>query len=270
MSKNPWIKFYPTDWLAESKLKTISRAARSLWFDMLCLMHQTGNGRLEINGRPMTEKELAQILGDNPRTIKTLLSEIELAGVSSRIEGDFIASRRLIQDRIKAELDTLNGRMGGNPSLQNNSLDKNGVNPEVKAQKPEARSQKPEDTPIAPKGDPEQIAVDAWNEMAGETGLSKVQLLTVTRRKKVALRLSECGGLPGWTELLLTVRKSPHLLGKTAGKGGEGPWRANFDWILEPRNFTKVMEGNYVRHEKPTDPRPPGGRGFFESILADD
>jgi hypothetical protein len=144
MSGQPWMKFYPSDWRVEPKLKLISREARSLWIDMICLMFEGGTGRLEIDGRPMTVLELSKMLGDNPRTVKKLLAEIELAGVSSRDQGNFIVNRRIIKDRIKAEKDISNGRKGGNPSLIINDLSEKGVNPEVKAQKPEARSQKPE------------------------------------------------------------------------------------------------------------------------------
>lgn len=111
---------------------------------MLCLMHQSGTGRLEVSGRPMTEKELSAILGDNPRTVKKLVAELREAGVSTIVDGSFIASSRIIRDFEKAERDRSNGRMGGNPTLKTKGNDAQGVNPEVKAQKPEARSQKPE------------------------------------------------------------------------------------------------------------------------------
>lgn len=139
---DPWMKFYTTDWIGEPKLKLVSRAARSLWIDMLCLMHQAGTGRLELKGQPMTQKELATILGDNPRTIKKLMAELADAEVSIIVEGSFVASSRMIEDFEKAERDRSNGRMGGNPSLKTKGNGKKRVNPEDKAQKPEARSQK--------------------------------------------------------------------------------------------------------------------------------
>ncbi len=82
-----YMQFYPSDWRAEPTLKLVSRAARSLWIDMLGLMHDAGSHRLETGGRPMTERDMADILGDNPRTIKTLLNELLNAGVCDRDEG---------------------------------------------------------------------------------------------------------------------------------------------------------------------------------------
>lgn len=156
--KQPWMKFYPADWRAEPKLRLISRAARSLWLDMVGLMFEAGTGRLEVAGRPMTERELAATLGDNPRTVKKLLTEIEMAGVSSRDEHGFIYSRRIIRDFERAEKDRLNGRKGGNPALKNKHLEENGVNPEVKAQKLDARSQSSvsKDTGASAPFDPEK------------------------------------------------------------------------------------------------------------------
>lgn len=138
---NRFMKFYPSDWRAEKRLKLISRAARSLWIDMLGLMFDEGTGRLEVEGRPMTVKELALTLGDNPRTTKKLLAEIEDMGVSSRDENGFICSRRIIRDFEKAEQDKSNGRKGGNPTLKTRGNDKKGVNPEVKTQIPDTRYQ---------------------------------------------------------------------------------------------------------------------------------
>lgn len=134
-----FMKFYPADWRSEPTLRLVSRAARSLWIDMLGLMHDAGSYRLERSGRPMTERELCDILGDNPRTIRMLLGELERAGVFDRDEAEFIVSRRLKRDRIQAELAANWGRTGGNPALNSSAYEDGGLTPI-----PEARSQKPE------------------------------------------------------------------------------------------------------------------------------
>ena len=141
MAGYPFIKFYPTDWRSEPRLKVVSRAARSLWLDMICLIHEGGEGRLHIDGRKPTDKELAAILGDNPRTFRKLQKELEDAGVFDRDKDGFVCSRRIIRDRIKAERDRKNGRKGGNPWLKTAKNSVEGVNPQDKAifQKPEAR-----------------------------------------------------------------------------------------------------------------------------------
>lgn len=71
------------------------------------------------------------------------------------------------------------------------------------------------------------------------TRLSKVQILSDVRKKKIAARLHEVG-YDKLTQIITEVSNSDFL-------NGDNPrgWTADFDWILEPRNFTKILEGNY-------------------------
>lgn len=41
------------------------------------------------------------------------------------------------------------------------------------------------------------------------------------------------------------VSRSKFLLGQGPPKPGGGVWKANFDWLMLPSNFLKVVEGNY-------------------------
>lgn len=141
MSSLPWAKWYHRDWRSEPKLKLCSRAARSLWLDYLGLIHEGGDHRLHINGTVPTDKQLGDILGDNPRTIKKLTAELVLNGVCSIDQEGFVYSRKVFQGRIKHERDATNGRMGGNPALKTAKNDDQGVNPPLKAKILEARYQ---------------------------------------------------------------------------------------------------------------------------------
>lgn len=94
---------------------------------------------------------------------------------------------------------------------------------------------------IAPEPHREpQLAVQAWNALASEIDRPKVQVLSDTRRRNLAARLRECGGLGGWELALGKARDSPFLSGRT-----EHNFPLSFDWIIKPANFTKIMEGNY-------------------------
>jgi hypothetical protein len=138
----PWLKFYPSDWRADPALRMCSLAARGLWMEMLCLMHEAEpRGSLLINGRSINSKQLAALCGVSLRDVVACLSQLEAAGVFSREDNRTVYSRRMRRDEEKAARDKANGRGGGNPIL------KRGVNPPDKAQKPEARSQSSEDEP---------------------------------------------------------------------------------------------------------------------------
>ena len=149
MSK-AWYKHYPSDWRSDKKLRLVSRAARSFWLDCVGVMHQEGTWRLEVNDRPITIKELAEVFGDNPRTANKLLNELIEFNVCTVDSAGFVTSRRVLRDFEKAEQDKSNGRKGGNPSLKIRENDDLGVNPRLKAQKLEPEPYK-RDTNVSPK-----------------------------------------------------------------------------------------------------------------------
>lgn len=88
--------------------------------------------------------------------------------------------------------------------------------------------------------DPIADSVDDWNAMADRTGLAKVQRLTNQRRSKLKARLRECGGREGWQSALAKMEAIPGLLGSN-----DRGWRADFDFMLQEKTFTKLMEGGY-------------------------
>lgn len=89
-----------------------------------------------------------------------------------------------------------------------------------------------------------QIAFDDWNDLATDTGLPKVQVLTDQRRSALKARLKQAGGIEGWREALRKIRGSPYLLGKRTD------WRADFDFAVKQKNFVKLMEGGFDDHKK--------------------
>ncbi|QDO99095.1 hypothetical protein FNB15_18270 [Ferrovibrio terrae] len=99
-------------------------------------------------------------------------------------------------------------------------------------------------------------AVAAWNQLADEQSLARVQKLTDSRRAKLRKRIAEAGGLEGWRIALGKVRANRWMLG--SNKDG---WRASFDFLLQPESFTKLMEGGYDRAAGQR-----GGSGFHQMM----
>lgn len=85
-------------------------------------------------------------------------------------------------------------------------------------------------------------AVTLWNAMAACAGLPTVQRVTDTRRRAVRARLAECGGIDGWKVALGKVETSAFLCGDN-----DRGWKADFDFLLQAKSFTKLMEGAYDR-----------------------
>jgi hypothetical protein len=137
--KQPWMKFYPADWRSEPTLRLCCIAARGLWAEMMCIMHDAEPyGSLLVNGKRIDKKQLAGLSGITEKDCTALLMELEGNGVFSRDADGTIYSRRMRRDHAKAIKDKENGKGGGNPKL------KGGVNPqdkgEDKAQKLDART----------------------------------------------------------------------------------------------------------------------------------
>jgi hypothetical protein len=81
----PWMKFYPSDWRADPRLRSCSYAARGLWIDLVALMHEADPyGHMVVNGAPPDIPTLARVLGTSAQTAMKLISELDEAGVFSR------------------------------------------------------------------------------------------------------------------------------------------------------------------------------------------
>lgn len=117
--KNPYTRFFWSDWRAEPKLKLCSRAARSFWIDLMGLMHDADPyGHLVLEGVAPTPRQLAMILGDCEEDVRAWLAELETAAVFSVTEAGVIYSRRMVRDREKEIADIERGKRGGNPALK--------------------------------------------------------------------------------------------------------------------------------------------------------
>ena len=95
-----------------------------------------------------------------------------------------------------------------------------------------------------PKCSPQAI-VDLFNEIIPE--FPQVVMLTKDRCSRINARWDESEvhqDLDFWSEYFGLVRLSPFLMGQAAGSNGK-VFRCNFDWLICPSNFVKVVEGNY-------------------------
>lgn len=141
------MKFYPSDYRADPALRMCSIGARGLWMEMLCVMHEAvPRGFLLVNGKAVSERQLAGLAGVTTEETREFLLELEDAGVFSRGDDGTPFSRRMRRDDEKAGRDKANGKSGGNPKLTGvNPPDNPQPNPRVdegdKAQIPESRSQ---------------------------------------------------------------------------------------------------------------------------------
>lgn len=103
--KRHWRKFNFKEWRSSPELLQCSRAARSLWLDLCGLIYEAEDGgRLTLRGAPYDSRQLAAVLGDDPRTITAVLKELGQAGVYSVDPDGAIFCRRIRREMLKENI----------------------------------------------------------------------------------------------------------------------------------------------------------------------
>lgn len=147
--KLPAFQFYPADWRKDVALGAVSPAARGLWFEMLCVMHEcTPYGYLAMHGRRMPDEIAAAQCRVRLDLYRRWVRELEEMGVLSRVglggsspvdkggasqliggvmvggievEHGTIFSRRMVRDHELRAMKREAGKQGGNPALKPHS-----------------------------------------------------------------------------------------------------------------------------------------------------
>lgn len=184
---NPWMKFYPSDWRADPALRSCTIAARGLWIEMLCIMHEAEPyGSLLIKGQRIDKKRLSSLCGIPEKECTVLMLELEGFGVFERDIDGTIYSRRMRRDSEKAEEGRKQAakRWGGVPNGSPNPKPDEKPN----TQKPEAIYQKPE------KKEPREAALssdfefeDFWKLWPNKVGKPAALRAFVSARKRAGL-----------------------------------------------------------------------------------
>jgi hypothetical protein len=119
MNKAPAFQFYPADWRKDPGIQALSRHDQSVWFDLLCIMHESDErGVLLLAGKPIPEDAIARMLNLDNQTCNQTLTTLLTYGVASRRESDgAIYSRRMVKDEALIQIRRNAGKMGGNPLL---------------------------------------------------------------------------------------------------------------------------------------------------------
>lgn len=97
--KRPAFQFYPGDWRRDAALQSCSLAARGLWNEMMCIMHDGAPyGHLRVGSKDILPPILARMVGASLEDIEPLLRELAEAEVFSYTEHGTIYSRRMVRD----------------------------------------------------------------------------------------------------------------------------------------------------------------------------
>lgn len=122
--KQPAYQWYPGDARRDTALQSCRLVVRGLWREMLDLMHDgEPYGHLTAGGEPITDAQLARMVGESLSNVRRWLAELERKGVFSRTETGVIYSRRMVKDEHIRQVRKASGSKGGNPALLDNQPD---------------------------------------------------------------------------------------------------------------------------------------------------
>lgn len=251
MSKSDtWMPFYVGDYLsATNRLTTEQHGAY-----LLILLDYWKNG-----SPPNDDAVLAQIARLSPPAWKkakpALIGFFEIVDgnlVQKRVEKERERAADITEERSKAgkegaakrwqnhkpkngkrianaiDLPLANGQQNDAPSQSHSSI-------ELIASSNEDVSAEPTEQPVT-----EGEVLDAWQERMVPLGYSAIRKLTTERKRRLRARIKEFPDLDDWQRAFGALERSGFLKGDN-----DRGWRADFDFLLQPKSFTKLLEGAY-------------------------
>lgn len=109
-----------------------------------------------------------------------------------------------------------------------------------------------EDSIVEVSIDTSKISFDflsCWNLMANNCGISKIQSITKSRKAKLLARFKDVYLFDNTFQTACGLIAQSDFM---QGKNGNG-WKVTFDWLISnDTNITKVLEGNYSNHKRPS------------------
>ncbi len=126
--KQPAIMLYIGDWRKDAGVQSLPYDVRGIWFELLLFMHECDTkGALALNGRPMTDKEISDLLGITPSKWSKAKQMLLDRGVASckqiSSKGKAIINRRMhrkyLEDKSLAEKRAEAGSKGGSKKQAN-------------------------------------------------------------------------------------------------------------------------------------------------------
>ena len=275
--KLPAFQFYPGDWRKDPNLCRCSHAAKGVWIDMICLMHETEErGVLSTNGIPWTEDDIVLAVGGDSSVTRAAIQELTLKGVVNRgVDGAFLC-RRIVRDEKKRIICKEAGKLGGNPNLVPTLKGgvkggaKGGVNPSANPKPTPSSSSSSSSSNSNPDGlvvgspslppcphlrllelfghhlpDLPQPKPELWQGKNADAMRARWKwVLTAKTKAGKRYAVTEAEAVDWFSRFFAYVSRSDFLTGRS------GKWtNCDLGWLMKADNFAKVVQGNYENRE---------------------
>jgi hypothetical protein len=147
MGKLPFWQFYPGDWRKDPGVQALDYETRGIWFEILLLMFEsTDRGKLLLNGLPMPDEALANILGLEVAKVQQTVSKLLSYGVASICQNTgALMNRRMSHDEYLRHVRAKAGRLGGKQKASKNIANaKQKVTPHISSSSSSSSSEEKE------------------------------------------------------------------------------------------------------------------------------
>jgi uncharacterized protein YdaU (DUF1376 family) len=223
----PYLPLYVQDFLTDEKLMECSASATGIYIRLLCIMHKSeeyGVVLLKQKDKQTDNQiknfalKLAKYLPYSTEEIMSGLSELLNEGVLQN-GGDKLSQKRMIKDNEISLVRSDAGKKGG-------------LKTQFAKAKPQANTENETVTVID-----YEFIIENYHSLCSK--MNKVEVVNDLRKGFMNARVAEFG-LDKVIMVLRMAGESEFLNGKN-----DKVWKADFEWIMRPTNFVKVMEGKY-------------------------
>jgi uncharacterized protein YdaU (DUF1376 family) len=167
--------------------------------------------------------------------------------VQKRVEKERVRAAKNVEERSKAGKAGAAKRWQMNGKRIANAIDLPLANgQQIDAPSPSPGSNEPiassnEDVSAEPTAKPlsKREVIDAWQQRMVPQGFPAIRKMTGQRERQLAARLRD-STLDEWLQAMGALERSAFCRGEN-----DRGWRADFDFLLQPKSFTKLLEGAY-------------------------
>jgi len=232
-----WFRLYD-EMLDDPKAQRLPPQDFKIWINLLCLASRN-------DGKLPCISDIAFALRISENDAVTVVERLHIAGLIDKRNGGPDGFRYSPHgwdkrqyksdnsaDRVKKHREKRNGECNVSCNVTETAPDTE-TDTETETDKKDMSS---DDDRVSVKD-----IVEAWNELAEAKGLAKVVRVTDSRRKQIQARIKEYEP-DDWSKALTAIYKSKFLCGEN-----DRGWKADFDFLLQPKSFVKLVEGAYDR-----------------------
>jgi len=240
----PNIPIYIGDW--ERDCNVLSLESEAAWMRIVFKLWTKG----KQNAIKIPTKSLQNLWRCSAEKMREILDDLifnEIAEINENERFVEFTCRRFVKEnkisKIRSDASKRNQTSNKNETKPKQKANKNEQNPDNEIDNEDVNKIKDE---IVIKLEKEKIEfqkiIDIFNSVCNK--LSKVQKLTPARKSSINARIEDYN-LQTIGDVFQKVKASNFL----NGENKEG-WKASFDWVMNPNNFTKILEGNYENRTK--------------------